>query len=318
VDDLPRRLRLDPEELETALEKLWIHGGARFTTAGGRQLVARGGDDWRGPYRRQREHRREQLDEMQRFADGHACRMAALARHFGDQEDTGRPCGICDVCDADACLVRSAREATPAEQDAARRLIEALRRRDGQATGRLHTECGDRVDRRGFEEVVGGLARARLVRVTADTFEKEGRTIPFQRVWLAPEARTSSLARLEFTMPKEAGTPAGAGPERRRGRRPTPASPAAAVADTGLVARLRAWRLEEARRAGVPAFCVLHNRTLVAIAALRPQDEAALLAVPGIGPALLKRYGARILALCRAPAAEPPAPDRRPSGSVLS
>jgi DNA topoisomerase-3 len=301
VDDLSRRLRMDPELLETALEKLWIHGGARFSTVGGQPLVARGADGWLPPYRRQREHRREQLDQMQRFADGHACRMAALVRHFGDQEDKGGPCGTCDVCDPDACLVRSARAPKPAEREAARTVLEALRRRDGQATGRLHAEGGSAgLDRRAFEEVLGGLVRARLLRVTADTFEKEGKTIPFQRAWLTPEARTSSLAELEFTLPEEAHTLAGSGPRRRGGKKqnerpsrpPTPA-------DAGLVADLKKWRLAEARQAGVPAFRVLHDRTLLAIAAARPQDELALLGVPGIGPALLRRYGGRILGICR-------------------
>jgi len=60
-------------------------------------------------------------------------------------------------------------------------------------------------------------------------------------------------------------------------------------------------RLSEAKRAGVPAFRVLHDRTLLAIAAARPRDEAALLAVPGIGPALLKRYGRQVLGICRGP-----------------
>ena len=57
--------------------------------------------------------------------------------------------------------------------------------------------------------------------------------------------------------------------------------------------------ITEARRARVPAFRVLHDRTLVAIAAARPAAEAELLGVPGFGPALLKRYGERILSLCR-------------------
>jgi DNA topoisomerase-3 len=65
------------------------------------------------------------------------------------------------------------------------------------------------------------------------------------------------------------------------------------------VAALKAWRLAEARRAGVPAFRVLHDRTLLAIAAARPRDEAALLAVPGFGPGLLKRYGDSVLTICR-------------------
>ena len=45
----------------------------------------------------------------------------------------------------------------------------------------------------------------------------------------------------------------------------------------------------------------------MAIAAARPRDEAGLLAVSGIGPALLRRYGNRILRICRRGAA----PSRR-------
>ena len=296
---LGRRLRLDTEALDTALEKLWIHGGARFSTDGGEQLVARGRDGWLGPYHRQREHRREQLDQVQRFADGHACRMAALVRHFGDQQDDGRACGACDVCDAGACLVRSSRAARPAEREAARTVVESLRRRDGQATGRLHSECASGIDRRGFEEVLGGLARAGVLRIAADTFEKDGRTIAFQRAWLRSEGRSAVSDSFEFTLSEDAQTLAGSGPRRRSGRKDGVKRVAAPPADPELVAALKAWRLHEARRAGVPAFRVLHDRTLLAIAEARPRDEPALLGVPGMGPALLRRYGDRVLGICR-------------------
>jgi DNA topoisomerase-3 len=239
--------------------------------------------------------------------------MVALVRHFGDQEDKGQPCGTCDVCDSGACLVRTARAPKPKEREAARAAIEALRRRDGQATGRLHAECGSAVlERHAFEEMLGGLARAGLLRVTADTFTKDGRAIPFKRAWLTPQAREASLDPIEFALAEEAGAPAGAGPRRRKGKasRERPAS-GAAGADTELVAELKTWRLAEARQAGVPAFRVLHDRTLLAIAAARPRDEDALLAVPGFGPGLLKRYGKPLLALCnRAPS---PARARFPS-----
>ena len=233
------------------------------------------------------------------FGMGHACRMVALVRHFGDQEDRGEPCGTCDVCDSGACLVRTARAPKPKERDAARAAIEALRRRDGQATGRLHAECGSAsLERHAFEEVLGGLVRAGLLRVTADTFTKDGRAIPFKRAWLTPQARKASLGPIEFTLAGEADVLAGSGTRRRKEKSPAerPAR-SASGADTELVAALKTWRLTEARRAGVPAFRILHDRTLLAIAAARPQDEAALLAVPGFGPALLKRYGDRILTL---------------------
>jgi DNA topoisomerase-3 len=301
AESLPRTLRMEPEVIETALEKLWIHGGARFSTEGGQQLVARGDEGWLDPYRRQRQHRHDQLDQMQRFADGHACRMVALVRHFGDQEDRGQPCGTCDVCAPDSCLVRTARAPRPDEREAAQVTIEALRRRDGQATGRLHAECGSvGLDRRAFEEVLGGLARAGLLRVTADSFVKDGRTIPFQRAWLTGPALKVASTAIEFTLAADAAS-AGVAPGRRRIKSERAASSrrSDATPDTALVAALKQWRLAEAKRARVPAFRVLHDRTLVAIAAARPRDEEALLAVPGMGPALLKRYGSRLLALCR-------------------
>jgi DNA topoisomerase III len=295
-DTLARRLHLDADTVETALDKLWIHGGARLLTEGGQQLVVRGKDGWRPPYLRQREHRREQLDDMQRFADGHACRMAALVRHFGDQEDKGRACGTCDVCAPADCVVRTVRDPKPGERAAAAVVIESLRQRDGQATGRLHTEAvATGLDRRAFEEVLGGLVRAGLVRVTAESFEKEGKTIPFQRAWLAPAGRKDASEAL-FTVTADATTDGARG----RGRKPKDKlKPPPAPADGVLVADLKRWRLTEASRAGVPAFRVLHERTLLAIAATRPRDETALLAVPGFGPGLLKRYGTALLGMCR-------------------
>jgi DNA topoisomerase-3 len=298
AEAIARRLHMDGETVETAIEKLWIHGGARLLAEGGQQLVARGQDVWRAPYLRQREHRREQLDDMQRYADGHACRMAALVRHFGDQEDKGRACGTCDVCAPDACLVRAVRDPKPAERAAAAVVIESLRRRDGQATGRLHTEtAATGLDRRAFEELLGGLVRAGLVRVTAESFEKDGKTIPFQRAWLAPAGRSGS-GEASFTVTADLGASQEGGRGRGRKSKDRPKTPPA-PADGLLVADLKRWRLTEASRAGVPAFRVLHERTLLAIAATRPRDETALLAVPGFGPGLLKRYGTALIGLCR-------------------
>ena len=301
-EGLARRLRLDAETLDTALEKLWIHGGVRFRSVGGQQLVARGEDGWRSPYLRQREHRRQQLDDMQRFADGHTCRMVALVRHFGDQEDAGQRCGVCDVCAPDRCLIRSTRDPRPREREAARALVESLRHRDGQATGRLFAECGGTdLDRRAFEEVLGGMVRAGTLRVTAEAFEKDGKTIAFQRAWLAPQARTAVAADLEFTVTAEADAGGGSFARRGKGKRPKGerAAATAGAADADLVDRLREWRLREARHTGVPAFRVLHDRTLVGIAAARPLDEEGLLAVAGFGPGLFKRYGTTLLDLCR-------------------
>ncbi len=71
-----------------------------------------------------------------------------------------------------------------------------------------------------------------------------------------------------------------------------------ASASPELVEQLRAWRLAEAKRRHVPAFCVLSNRALLALAEQRPGDERALLQVPGIGPALIRTYGQKLIELC--------------------
>ena len=67
--------------------------------------------------------------------------------------------------------------------------------------------------------------------------------------------------------------------------------------DTELYDRLVAWRLETARAARLPRFCIAQNVLLRRIAAARPRTESELRAIKGIGPHKLEHYGAAILAL---------------------
>ena len=85
---------------------------------------------------------------------------------------------------------------------------------------------------------------------------------------------------------RTAGSPKG----RRRSptrRMPTPA----------LLARLKSWRTEEARRKGMPPYVIFHDRTLLALAAARPRDRDQLRRVKGIGPAKLDAYAETLLGL---------------------
>jgi ATP-dependent DNA helicase RecQ len=59
--------------------------------------------------------------------------------------------------------------------------------------------------------------------------------------------------------------------------------------------RLRALRKRLADERKVPAFTILNDATLLAMAAARPSTPEALLLVPGIGPRKLERYGALML-----------------------
>jgi superfamily II DNA helicase RecQ len=62
--------------------------------------------------------------------------------------------------------------------------------------------------------------------------------------------------------------------------------------------RLKEWRSAEAKRLGVPAYVVLHERTLTALALARPNSLNGMLAIDGIGPAKMEKYGEAILEIC--------------------
>jgi len=72
-------------------------------------------------------------------------------------------------------------------------------------------------------------------------------------------------------------------------------------ADPALFQRLREWRSQVARRQGVAAFMVFHDRTLNELAARRPTDLVGLEAVPGIGRQKLDRYGPALLEILGSP-----------------
>jgi ATP-dependent DNA helicase UvrD/PcrA len=72
---------------------------------------------------------------------------------------------------------------------------------------------------------------------------------------------------------------------------------AQARADGPVADALRAWRRKRAEADGVPAYVVFNDRTLAALAERRPRSRGELLAVEGIGPAKLDRYGDELLGL---------------------
>ena len=66
-----------------------------------------------------------------------------------------------------------------------------------------------------------------------------------------------------------------------------------------LLEELKVWRGEQARERGVPAYVVFHDKTLHALAAAKPQSESDLLAITGIGPTKVEKFGAALLAVLR-------------------
>ena len=303
---LEQRLEMDPLVLEKAIEKLWIQGGAWMDPE---ENIRRGGSDWMPGYQRQSDHKLRQLDNVVRFAESHQCRMLELLRHFGDQEDAGKPCGGCDICDPDACVVQRYRPPRPEERTALDAMVKTLKVRNGLSVGRLHEQSAPLVERKAFEKLLAGAARANLVKTFAEAFEKEGRRIEYRRVFLTEQGRGLQGAagdgvRLAAEAPpaargkkKKAKPRAASRDQRGETRAAAPEPTKESRPDAVLLERLRGWRLEQARARRVPAFRIFTDRTLHAIAGRRPASAEDLLQVPGIGPRLAEKYGEAILAL---------------------
>ncbi len=74
-----------------------------------------------------------------------------------------------------------------------------------------------------------------------------------------------------------------------------PAVTLARAADGEVIEALRSWRSATARASGVPAYVILHDATLAALAATMPANEEELVTVGGLGPVKGMRYGPALL-----------------------
>jgi RecQ family ATP-dependent DNA helicase len=315
--DLQKKLPIASEVFDRALEKLWTHGGAVVDFA---ENISRGHGDWLEPYLAQGEHKREQIERMIRYAESNQCRMASVVRHFGDYADGEKPCGICDYCAPSKCTAQRFRGATEAERAALRRVAAELRAGGGKSTGKLYTALfpHHEMSRDDFEDLLGGMARAGIVRLDDAVFEKDGRQIPYRTARLTRaggdvDAQTPVELVMKDREPpstprkrkkKVGASSAGPGPNAVRPYSPGAAQPAGvgkkakrqpdAKPDPALEERLRAWRLAEARRLRVPPFLIFTDRALRGLASLRPNSNSEMLAVPGIGLRIAEKYGDEI------------------------
>ncbi len=314
VEELRAKSKLDEEAFDKALEKLEIHQGARVDFGGSATLGRTG---WKSTYSVQMQVRAEQLEKVVRFTESCECRMSALVRHFGDSEDAGRPCGKCDVCDPAGAVLRQFRHATATERRIAEQIVDELRGVDYRATGMLqkNLDLVGRMNRKEFDGLLAAMVHAGLIDIEEDEFEKDGKIIRFRKVRLPLAGRdrrpNASLTLLVADgIVDEFRSLSATAPRARHSRPPanrtaattqSDALPAPATQETQhLAARLRAWRIAEATRLGVPAYVVLHDRTLNAIALARPANPAQLVVIDGIGPTKVEKFGAAILQLCEA------------------
>ncbi|MEL7451258.1 MAG: ATP-dependent DNA helicase RecQ [Pseudomonadota bacterium] len=288
LDELAYAINEPPQALERQLYKLT---GLRGAEQVGEDLFVRGTDAWQDGYQAHEAHRREQLDRIFDFAGSSRCRMAELVRHFGDLEGA-QPCGVCDVCAPAACAVKAFDWPTEAERDHLGSIVEALRERDGQSSGKLfRDQLEGRLDRRGFDRLVDGLQRAGFVYTVTEVFEKDGRDIRWQRISLTDEGQRCDANFADY-VPLAVSLNTGS-TRSRRSKAPVDLPPV----DQSVAERLREWRSDEARKTGKPAYRVITNKALDALAAVKPASKEELLDIHGIGPATVEAFGDDLLRL---------------------
>jgi ATP-dependent DNA helicase RecQ len=275
--------------------------------------------DWRAIDARRRSDERK-LKRMQGYAYHQECRRGYVLRYFGDPAAM-QVCGACDNClkTADggplAAAVGEPDEAPPTARG------RSARRQPGREPGRggaQATPAGPELDE------VAEQVFALLKRTRADLAQRTGlppyfvfndatlRALARQRpatpeqMLDVPGVGARSLERYGLTVLNTLRAHAGLAPLGELPAQPAPRAPRAprdpanrpsTQIEAARFARLRALRSELARREGLPAYCIFHDRTLVEIARTWPTSASELQNLPGIGPAKLEKYGEALLRL---------------------
>lgn len=263
--------------------------------------------------RREADHAR--LNALLGLAEATICRRQVLLEYFGE---TSQPCGNCDLCDSPVALfdaTEAVRKALSAmlrtgEWFGAGHLIDIL---TGNATPKVKDRGHDRlptfaVGRDLSKPAWGAVFRQMmgrdLVRPDAD---RHG------ALRMTDAARPILRGEASITLRRDTVQSAGAKPAVRS---------LVSDEDAPLLSALKAKRRALAEAAGVPAYIVFADRTLIEMAERRPRSLDDMARITGVGAKKLESFGAAFLEVITgaAPAALHPQRMRlagRPAGGVF-
>nr|WP_245883044.1 DNA helicase RecQ [Streptomyces hyaluromycini] len=270
------------------------------------------------------------LDSMLALCESAQCRRGQLLNYFGQDPDPAG-CGNCDTC----LTPPETWDGTVAAQKVLSTVVR-LQRERGQKFGAVQ-----------IVDILLGKRTAKVIQfdhdqlsvfgIGTDLDEGEWRGVVRQLLaqgLLAVEGEYGTLVlteasgtvlRREREVPlrKEPKKPAVSRSAGGSGSSSGKSKAKAAVAELPeellpAFEALRAWRAEQAREQGVPAYVIFHDATLREIVSRWPESIAELATVGGVGEKKLMTYGEGVLgalaALKTAPASAPPAP--APSASA--
>ncbi len=235
------------------------------------------------------------LDALLGLCETAQCRRVHLLAYFGEQ---GEPCGNCDNClnppetwDATVASQKSLSAIyRTGNRFGATHLIDVLR---GKDTERIRQWGHDKLsvygigkaeDEHLWRSVFRQLVALGLARVDHESF---GALVLTEAARPVLRGEQKVMMRRIVERAKESAA--------RRTRSAVPLS--LEGVDAGLLAALKAWRLEEARTQSVPAYVILHDSTLVELARSRPTETDDLSDIAGFGSRKVERYGDALISL---------------------
>ncbi|MEM8982691.1 MAG: DNA helicase RecQ [Pseudomonadota bacterium] len=241
-------------------------------------------------------YERYKLDALLGWCEGIGCRRRPLLEYFGDTLTDD--CGNCDGCLFPA--------KTWDGTEAAQKLLSTVYRtkqRFGAAhlIDVLHGKLTDKVRQNGHDGLsVFGIGQD----MPSATWRSAIRQLIAAGHLHADAERYGALVLTECSR----GVLRGETPIAFREDPQTAAKPARRAAakrqiaeeDLPLWEALRECRQSLAEEHKVPAYVIFHDRTLLELIAARPQTEADMLMVSGVGQTKLERYGVDFLAVLQA------------------
>ena len=245
----------------------------------------------------------QKLNALLTYCEAPRCRRVVLLDYFGEATT---PCGNCDVCLDPPELF----DGTVVAQKALSAIY-----RTGQRFGALHVIDVLR-GKKSDKAAQWGHDQLSVFGVGADHDEAEWRAVIRQLVAAgmlhADLAEHGALKLTEAARPVLKGEQTlelrrhvvkkGAGKSGKSAKKARSATLLADLSaeDAELFDHLRQWRADTAREQGVPAYVILHDKTLKELAEARPSSRGALTMISGLGTAKIEHYGEELLALIAA------------------
>ena len=289
--DLPRHIEGYYQETGRAgrdglpAEALLLYGAQDVMTA--RRLIENTENE------EQRRIETHKLNAMVALCESPTCRRRVLLNYFGDWQE--EDCGNCDVCADPPARFDATREAQMAlscvyrvgQRFGIRHVIDVLR---GADTERIRQLGHDRLSTYGIGQELSEAEWGSIIRQLIHLGYLQQDIAHYAVLRLTERARPllRGEIRLELAHARVREKP-------RRRRRAALA--AEGPYDEALFEQLRQLRKRLADAQGVPPYVIFGDATLAHMARARPTDEAALLAVHGVGEHKLARYGSAFLRL---------------------